>query len=131
MAAKLTKTYILDTNVLLRFLVGDNKLQQIKAIEWFRQAEKGEIKIIVVALVVAEACFVLESFYKQNRSDIISSMEVFISQRWLRVENRDVIKHTWFYYQNNLHFVDSYLLAWQKISQDGILTFDQKVLNKL
>lgn len=130
MAAKLTKNYILDTNVLLRFLVGDNKSQQIQAIEWFRQAEKGEIKIIVVPLVIAETCFVLESFYKQNRSDIISSMEVFISQRWLRVENRDVIKHTWFYYQNNLHFVDSYLLAWSKISQDGILSFDQKVLNK-
>lgn len=131
MAAKLTKIYILDTNVLLRFLVGDNKTQQIQAIEWFRQAEKGEIKIIIAPLVIAETCFVLESFYKQHRSDIISSMEVFISQRWLRVENRDIIKHTWNYYQNNLHFVDSYLLAWSEIAEDGILTFDQKVLNKL
>lgn len=131
MAAKLTKNYILDTNVLLRFFVGDNKSQQIQAIEWFRQAEKGEIKILVLPLVIAEACFVLESFYKQNRSDIISSMEVFISQRWLRVENRDVVKRTWAYYQNNFHFVDSYLLAWQEISQGDILTFDQKVLNKL
>lgn len=131
MAAKLSKTYILDTNVLLRFLVGDNQSQQAQAIEWFRQAEKGKIKIVIVPLVIAEACFVLESFYKQNRSDIISSMEVFMSQRWLKVENRDVIKHTWTYYQNNFHFVDSYLLAWQEISQGDILTYDQKVLNKL
>ena len=56
------KKEILDTNVLLRFLVGDNKQQHQEAERWFKEAEQRKRKIVLVPLVVAETCFVLESF---------------------------------------------------------------------
>lgn len=128
MAAKLTNNYILDTNVLLRFLVGDNQDQQEQASKWFKEAEKGEIKIVVTPIVIAEACFVLESFYEKKRPEIADSLEIFVSQRWLRVEEREILKKLWTFYRNNFHFVDSYLLAWKEINHRNILTFDQKIL---
>lgn len=129
MAAKqISKNYIIDTNVLLRFFVGDNKEQQKQASKFFKEAESRKIKITVPSIVIAEACFVLESFYKKNRLEIADSLEILTSQRWLKVEDRKIIKKLWSYYRKNLHFVDSYLLAWQEVSHQNILTFDQEIL---
>ena len=121
---------ILDTNVLLRFLVGDNKKQQQQAKKWFSQAEKGKREIIVKPLVVAEACFVLESFYHQERDKIANAFEIFLSQRWLKVDERETLLNLWSLYRQNLHFVDSFLLAWIKVNRGGILTFDQQMLKR-
>lgn len=115
---------ILDTNVLLRFLVGDDKKQLEQAKAWFIQAEKGKRTIVVKALVVAEACFVLESCYGRSRKEIAETMEVFLSQRWLQVEDREELLNLWSWYRQGLHFVDSFLLSWVKIHRAQLLSFD-------
>ncbi|GEM_PF-180879 len=119
------KREILDTNVLLRFFVGDEALQQKEASLWFSEAEKGKRKIVLNSLVVAEATFVLESFYKKDRKEIAEVFEVFISQRWLDVPERDVLLGLWSWYIKGLHFVDSFLLSWASLSDLAILSFDK------
>ncbi|HEX9722271.1 MAG TPA: PIN domain-containing protein [Candidatus Paceibacterota bacterium] len=129
MAKTSLKKEVLDTNVLLRFLVGDNQSQQKRAAEWFREAEEGRRKITVIPLVIAEACFVLESFYKKPRKEIVQAMEVFVGQRWLQVEERGALVKLWPYYLKNLHFVDSFLLAWCEVHETKLLTFDRQLDN--
>ena len=124
------KKQILDTNVLLRFLVGDNEKQQKEAQRWFKEAEQRKRKIVIVPLIIAETCFVLESFYKKQRGEIAEALEVFLAQRWLEVEEREVLLSLWFWYQKGLHFVDSFLLAWAQVHTKGILTFDQSLSKK-
>ncbi len=119
---------ILDTNVVLRFLVGDNKEQQKQAIEWFKEAENGKREIFIPAIVVAEASFVLESFYKKNKTEIAEAMEVFLSQSWLKVENKKILTGLWAWYRLGFHFVDSFLLSCSKSDKYKILTFDQQIL---
>lgn len=121
---------IVDTNVIVRFLVGDNRLQQAKARSWFEEAEKGKRKLVIKPIVVAEACFVLESFYKKTRLEISEAFEVFLSQRWFRVDERGVLLNLWQFYIKNLHFVDSFILSWSKINNASILSFDQRLLKK-
>lgn len=120
---------LLDTNIVLRFLVGDNKLQQEEASDIFKEAESGKRKILIKSIVVAEVCFVLESFYKKSKEEVADSMEIFLSQKWLKVEDRQSLLTMWQWYRENLHFVDSYLLACAKLGKSKILTFD-KTLNK-
>ncbi|MDP3900742.1 MAG: PIN domain-containing protein [bacterium] len=124
------KKQILDTNVLLRFLVGDNEKQQKEAHRWFQEAEQRKRKIVVVPLVVAETCFVLESFYKKQREEIAETLEVFLAQRWLEVEERNVLLSLWFWYRKGFHFVDSFLLAWTQTYAGDILTFDRALSKK-
>lgn len=121
---------ILDTNIILRYLVGDNKELHGKAIDIFKKAESGELKLLVKVVVVAETCFVLESFYKKSIDEIATSMEVFLSQKWLKVEDRKGLLGMWTNYRNKLHFVDSYLLSSARVNKYKILTFDKDV-NKL
>jgi len=119
---------ILDTNIILRFLVGDNKPQQEEAKKIFKAGERGKRDILVKPLVVAEVCFVLESFYKKTKAEIAESMEIFLSQKWLKVEDRQPLLSMWEWYREN--FVDSYLLACSKLGKSKILTFDKALSKK-
>ncbi len=120
---------VLDTNVLVRFLVGDNPAQKKQAEQWFKEGESGKRKIVVFPIVVAEASFVLESFYQKQREGIADAFDIFLSQRWLHVFERDALLSLWQEYLNGLHFVDSFLLAWARLNEGNILTFD-KLLEK-
>lgn len=122
--------YTLDTNVLLRFLVGDNPGQQEQATEWFKEAERGQRAIVVHPLVVAESCFVLESFYKRSPVQIAVAMEIFLSQPWLLVTERVALTSLWGDYRDGLHFVDSFLLAVTRENSGELLSFDKKALRK-
>jgi predicted nucleic acid-binding protein len=121
------KPQVVDTNVILRFLVGDNKSQQRQARTWFLEAQEGKRKLVIKPLVVAETCFVLESFYRQKREEIAGAFEVFLAQRWLEVADRKTMLSLWQWYREGLHFVDSFLLAWAKENEGEILTFDRQI----
>ena len=119
---------VLDTNVIVRFLVGDHAKHQAQAVQWLEQAEQNKREILIKPLVVAETCFVLESFYKKSRTEIAEAMLVFLSQKWLHVENRDELLSLWPWYRKKFHFVDSYLLAWAKVNNGQVLSFDKKLM---
>lgn len=122
---------LIDTNIILRYLVGDNKDQQKQATQIFKEAERGKRKIIVKVVVIAETCFVLESFYKRSKEEIASSMEIFLSEKWLKVEDRRALLTMWMPYRQNLHFVDCYLLALADTNKQKIITFDKDLMKKL
>ena len=124
------KPEILDTNVLLRFLVGDVPAQQQQAISWFKEAEEGKREVALLPLVVAEACFVLETRYQKTHNEIADALEVFLGQRWLRIEEREVLTNVWQWYRKGLHFVDSYLLSWAHARAGSVLTFDKEMGKK-
>lgn len=118
---------VLDTNIILRYLVDDDNKQHKKAVDIFKKAEAGTLELLIKVVVVAETCFVLESFYKRSLDEIATSMEVFLSQKWLKVEDRKGLLAMWTNYRNKLHFVDSYLLSTAKENKYKILTFDKDI----
>jgi len=126
MGRKITH-YLLDTNALVRYLVRDEENQYQQVVDWLKDAEGGKIKIIIPTIVVAETCFVLESFYKKQRDEISDSMVVFLSQRWMTVPDRDILLSLWDNFKNGLHFVDSFLISWAEQKNYKLLTFDKKL----
>lgn len=125
------KQGVLDTNVLIRFLVKDHDVHFKQASQWLTEAEEGKRHITVTPLVIAETSFVLESFYKRKRSDIANALEIFIGQRWLDISDRDILLYAWSYYRKGLHFVDSYLKAFCVLNDCDILTFDKELKRTL
>ena len=73
----------------------------------------------------------LESFYKKNRNEIAKVFEMFLCQRWLRVEEREILLSLWTEYVNGFHFVDSFLLAWIRVNKAGLLSFAKVLLEKV
>lgn len=118
---------IVDTNVILRFLVGDQPEQFNQAKSWFKQAQQGKYQLVIEPIVIAECCYVLESFYKIDRVDIADKLQVLLGQRWLRVSQRSVLENLWPFYLQGLHFVDSFLLSWSKVNKQPMLSYDKKL----
>ena len=121
-------TYTVDTNIWVRYLTQDNLKQFNQAKDYFSKAQKGDLKLRLEPVVVAETCFVLESFYKQDRNTISSAWQTILGQKWLQVPQRKQLQVLWPHYLSGLHWVDSYLLAWSEINQGSILTFDKQLL---
>lgn len=121
------KTELIDTNVLVRYLTGDNLAQMREVDKVFREAKEGLRLLILRPLVVAETCYILESNYKKTRVDVCEAFNKILTQKWLIVYEREELLFTISGYLKGVHFVDAYLTACAGMSGVGIFTFDKKL----
>jgi len=77
------RTIFIDTNVLLRFLLGDHPTLSHKARSLFLKAQRGAVDIYLDEVVIAEAVWTLSSFYKSKKEEIADKLETLISQDWI------------------------------------------------
>jgi predicted nucleic-acid-binding protein len=68
------KKYLLDTNVLLRFLLDDHPELSRAAARLFQQAADEKCLLILADLCIAEAVWVLTSYYKIERQKVADSL---------------------------------------------------------
>lgn len=64
----------LDTNILVRFLVGDDAEQAEKVYLVFKQTEAENKQLLVPLVIVLELLWVLESVYAIPRDEILDSL---------------------------------------------------------
>ena len=81
----------LDTNVLVRFLVRDDKRQAETIYRVFKKAESDREVFFVPLLVVLETVWVLESVYKIPRKEILDSVNELILMPILKFETQSAI----------------------------------------
>lgn len=117
--------HILDTNVLLRFLLGDNGEMAQKARELIQTK-----KILVPIEVVAEIVFVLSKVYGIDRKKIQSMVLQLMNTRNIYTPDNDLIICAIKYYaEGNLDFVDCLMIGYKKTGRYEVFTFD-KALSK-
>ena len=112
---------MLDTNIILRYLLNDNK-------QMADEAEKliKENKALVTIEIVAEVVYVLKRVYSIERDIIKSSLFDFLSE--VQSTEIDVIKlGLTIFSEKNLDFVDCILYAYHKVKGYDIKTFDKKL----
>jgi len=81
----------LDTNILVRFLVNDNKKQAAQVKNLFQAAEiDGRIFVIPIP-VVLEMLWVLDAVYECSRASILNALEELAMLPILAFENSDQI----------------------------------------
>ena len=81
----------LDTNVLVRFLVRDDKRQAETIYRVFKKAESDREVFFVPLLVVLETVWVLESVYKIPSQEILDSVNELILMPILKFETQPAI----------------------------------------
>ncbi len=122
------KRWLVDTNVVLRFLLADDKELYLKAKEYFNQARKGEIELILIPQVVFEVEYVLKGVYgikAKARSQILRSLVLSIE---LRVFEREVLLSSVnLAEKRNIDLVDAYLVETARKEKIGVLSFDKKL----
>jgi predicted nucleic acid-binding protein len=103
---------LLDTNVILRLLRADQPSQHAEARQLFQQAREGKLRLLLPTLVVAEVVFVLDGFYKLERTQIMDLLsDLFVTPNVILLEPRAVTRATEIFGVHNVDFVDAYLAA--------------------
>ncbi len=77
----------IDTNILIRFLVGDDQRQTELVLKRFKKAEIDKEILFVPLLVVLETIWVLESVYDVPREEILDSIEELLLMQILSFES--------------------------------------------
>ena len=122
--------YLLDTNIIIRFLVGDNEEHLAKSTEYFEQIELGSMEVEILSGVLMEAFFVLTKFYKLPKIEVISDLKTILSFEGVVNKDKVILFEALSIIENkNIDFVDALICAKCKFQNYEKLSFD-KDLNK-
>ena len=119
-------TFIVDTNVLVRFFTGEPAEMADKARSLIERADHGKAKLIIFPVIVAEVFYTLESFYEMERKVVAAKLLAFLQCRG--IENAegdrmlDALKRC---QDRNVHFADAYLAAAAAETKHAIASFDR------
>ncbi len=120
------KRYFLDTNVLLRFLLDDDKKLSVLAKKLFREAESGACQLVLTDVALAEAVWVLTSFYKIESHIVAETLSKLIEKSGIHCEHAaelsDALRR---FRDTKCDFFDCYLAALAVKSGDGVASFDR------
>jgi predicted nucleic acid-binding protein len=121
------KTYLLDTNVILRFLTGEPEAQAQRAKLLFEQCESGAFSIRILPLVIAEVVFVLTGkYYQMERAEVAKALILFLENPSFDVVDRDsLIRGLQLFQQHTIDYADAFLTAAAQTHDCGIASFDQ------
>jgi len=122
--------YFLDTNVIIRFLLCDNKILFKKAKTIFKKAENGFYKLYIDEIVVAECIWLLSSFYKSSKNKTIQMLIKIVSFDFVICDNKNLLIDTMIMVNDqNLSFIDCWLNLKSKLMNLQLITFDKKLSN--
>lgn len=128
-------THYLDTNVLLRLILQDNEPQSKHARSLVEQSQKKELTLFVSTITLFESEWVLRSFYKFDKQDIVQIFQKLLSLSEILFEHSHLLNLTFSLWEkNNLSLEDSYHLAYCKLNGMELETFDkkaQKIFNQI
>ncbi len=118
----------LDTNVVVRFLVGDDQVQAQKVYSLFKVAERTKQEFYISILVLIEVIWVVGSIYKINRNELLLSISDLTQMPIFQFEHYEAIQSFILDAQINNYDLSDLLIA-HCVDQKGIspvLTFDKK-----
>ena len=118
--------YLLDTNVLLRFLLDDHPELSRAAAGLFQQAADGKCLLILTDLGVAEAVWVLTSYYKLERKTVAEILAKMIVKAGIQCPTQESVLDALARFKaSNCDFFDCYLAAQASASGVAIASFDK------
>jgi len=120
-------TAFLDTNILLRHLLGDHPEQSPRATEYFRRIESGEIKVRTSDTVIFEAVFTLERHYRQPKARVREALLPLLELPGIVLPGKARYQRAFdLYVELKLPFADAYHAAlMEHLKLEEIVSFDR------
>jgi predicted nucleic acid-binding protein len=120
-----SKRRLVDTNLIVRYLVQDHEKHAKAAGKLFDACDRGDVVIVVLPAVLAECVFVLQSFYEHPRGDIASALGRLISSPGVEIDAAIHLDALDRYRKTKVHFVDCLIAATAATEDIPVASFDQ------
>lgn len=119
---------LVDTNLIIRFLIKDDQHQFETAQKLFSSLDEN---LVLPDMVLAEVVWTLRSVYKLSKQEIIEKLLKLLELKNLTVNFHLLTNSLLIYRDYNISFVDAYLAAYaEEEGLKGIYSFD-KGLDKI
>jgi predicted nucleic-acid-binding protein len=120
------KVSLLDANVLLRFVLGDDASQSPKAHAFMRRLESALELAELEDVVIAETIWVLEKRAKVPRFEIVRTLSDLLAFPGIRYRGKRVgLEALTFFGSTNCDIADCLLAARAKSRRAKVVSFDQ------
>lgn len=118
----------LDTNVLVRYVVGDDKKQAQIASSYIKEYASNNVDLLINNIVLCELIWVLESAYNYDKNLIVGVLERILQTSGFVVEKPDEVWQAVMLYKNNKADFSDALIGIINKESDCVLTitFDKK-----
>ena len=114
---------IVDTNIILRYLLNDDEELNEKATEII-----DNNYILIPTEVIVEASYVLKKVYNVEKEKIFEVIQQLIKMDGVNFQNKETIELAFkTYAEKNLDIVDGMLYAYSKNEKFKVETFDKKL----
>ena len=121
----MSKRKLVDTNLIIRYLVQDHEKHAKAAGKLFDACDRGEVTVVLLPAVLAECVFVLESFYGHPRAGIASALSRFVSSPGVEIDEvavqLDALNR---FKKTKAHFVDCLIAATAVAGDLPVASFD-------
>jgi predicted nucleic-acid-binding protein len=126
------KAHLVDTNVILRYLIGDSPAQAAKSTALMERLEAGSEQAEILESVVAEAVWTLESFYKVSRPEIAERLAAIVNFRGVLAPKKWALINALARFGSTpADFVDCLLAAHAQRKNLTVYSFDAKDFRRL
>jgi len=118
--------YLLDTNILLRFLTGEPASQAAAAGKLFSRADEGKVALDISPVIVAEALYTLLSFYGVERKTAAEKLSALLRLRGVKLRDAAQVLSALERLQTvNVGFADAFLAACAADEAVPVASFDR------
>ncbi|MGA8179164.1 MAG: PIN domain-containing protein [Desulfobacterales bacterium] len=122
------KVYLIDTNIILRFLLGDHPELSPKATAFMSKIADGTIKAEILDVVTAECVYVMEKFYQIPREKISEKLsKIFNFSGIVNLNRSEMLQGLLNFETSNVDIVDCVLAAMSSSSR-VVISFDKDML---
>jgi predicted nucleic-acid-binding protein len=120
------KEFLLDANVLVRFLVQDDREQGAAATALFEKAERREIVLHLDGLALAESAYVLIGRYGRTRTEVANTLLAIIQNAGVATMEADIVADALRRFAAmNVDFADAWLAARAALFGWPVASFDR------
>ncbi|MBU1397772.1 MAG: PIN domain-containing protein [Proteobacteria bacterium] len=124
---------IIDANVILRFFLGDDEKQLLKARAFFQKTEFDQEEALLTEIVFAEVIWVLQKVYSIPRKEIAEKFSRPLAYKGIKtILNKEIFLESLRQYP--LHVIDIqdiFLAVLSKKNNSTVITFDKTDFKKL
>lgn len=122
---------LIDTNIIIRFLIGDHEQHLQESIKIFQAIETGNLQVEILDVVLMEALFVLTKFYKLPKSEVVADLKSILAMEGvINADKLILFEALSLFADKNIDFVDALICSKAKLQGYNSLSFDKDVNKK-
>lgn len=128
----MSETIILDTNIILRFLIEDIPDQHKRAKQVIDSIIEGKIKAKISVLVIGELVWILGKYYQLRPVDFVSeiiNLLLIDGISILEIKDQEAITLLKIFEQINLDWTDIYLAFIANTRDYKLSSFDKRLIS--